>query len=314
MERSFKKEVQALKLGDGETFRGEGILAVTKALAAVGRELCRRLSGLAGLAPDRRSGRCRGHHRRPRRASGDLHQRGCGGRDAGRLDQLSAARRGDLEVDRRHQRGGRRAVQPRLPGRDRRRDDHPGRGLRRRRKRDPGALLCLRHEVLDLAARPAPGPADHRAHGRAGLRALGGEPRAGDDGAARARLSRHRRVHRQGEPARRLFGQEPHRRSTRLRLWQARASAGHLLAGAAQGRGAAAGGAAIHPRPQAQRADRRRPRRDRPDRGRRPHHRRVACARAARPRRSLWGEPHSDLRAQRRLSAGARRVARVLRR
>ena len=24
MERSFKKEVQALKLGDGETFRGEG--------------------------------------------------------------------------------------------------------------------------------------------------------------------------------------------------------------------------------------------------------------------------------------------------
>src|SRR5262245_44736219 len=32
MERSFKKEVQALKLGEGETFRGEGILAVTKAL------------------------------------------------------------------------------------------------------------------------------------------------------------------------------------------------------------------------------------------------------------------------------------------
>jgi indolepyruvate ferredoxin oxidoreductase alpha subunit len=27
MERSFKKEVQALKLGEGETFRGEGILA-----------------------------------------------------------------------------------------------------------------------------------------------------------------------------------------------------------------------------------------------------------------------------------------------
>ena len=28
MERSFKKEVEALRLGDGETFRGEGILAV----------------------------------------------------------------------------------------------------------------------------------------------------------------------------------------------------------------------------------------------------------------------------------------------
>src|ERR1700759_3240091 len=35
-ERSFKKEVQALKLGDGETFRGEGILAVTKALLQSG--------------------------------------------------------------------------------------------------------------------------------------------------------------------------------------------------------------------------------------------------------------------------------------
>src|SRR5215212_6281883 len=36
MERSFKKEVQALKLGAGNTFRGEGILAVTKALLQSG--------------------------------------------------------------------------------------------------------------------------------------------------------------------------------------------------------------------------------------------------------------------------------------
>jgi indolepyruvate ferredoxin oxidoreductase, alpha subunit len=36
MERSFKKEVQALKLGDGEVFRGEGILAVAKALLQSG--------------------------------------------------------------------------------------------------------------------------------------------------------------------------------------------------------------------------------------------------------------------------------------
>ena len=36
MERSFRKEVQALKLGDGETFHGEGILAVTKALLQSG--------------------------------------------------------------------------------------------------------------------------------------------------------------------------------------------------------------------------------------------------------------------------------------
>ncbi len=35
-ERSFVQEVQALRLGAGETFRGEGILAVTKALLEVG--------------------------------------------------------------------------------------------------------------------------------------------------------------------------------------------------------------------------------------------------------------------------------------
>src|SRR6201988_3017704 len=36
MERSFKKEVESLRLGDGEVFRGEGILAVTKALLQSG--------------------------------------------------------------------------------------------------------------------------------------------------------------------------------------------------------------------------------------------------------------------------------------
>lgn len=36
MERSFKQEIEALKLGDGEVFRGEGILAVTKALLQSG--------------------------------------------------------------------------------------------------------------------------------------------------------------------------------------------------------------------------------------------------------------------------------------
>src|SRR3979490_3167950 len=36
MERSFKSEVQALRLGDGAEFHGEGILAVTKALLQSG--------------------------------------------------------------------------------------------------------------------------------------------------------------------------------------------------------------------------------------------------------------------------------------
>ena len=35
-ERSFKTEVQSLSLGEGETFHGEGILAVTKALLQSG--------------------------------------------------------------------------------------------------------------------------------------------------------------------------------------------------------------------------------------------------------------------------------------
>ena len=35
-ERSFKQEVQKLRLGKGEEFRGEGILAVTKALLQCG--------------------------------------------------------------------------------------------------------------------------------------------------------------------------------------------------------------------------------------------------------------------------------------
>ena len=36
MERSFKKEVELLRLGEGEVFHGEGILAVTKALLQSG--------------------------------------------------------------------------------------------------------------------------------------------------------------------------------------------------------------------------------------------------------------------------------------
>jgi hypothetical protein len=35
-ERSFKTEAKSLRLGVGETFRGEGILAVTKALLQSG--------------------------------------------------------------------------------------------------------------------------------------------------------------------------------------------------------------------------------------------------------------------------------------
>ena len=36
MERSFKKEIELLRLGEGEVFHGEGILAVTKGLLQSG--------------------------------------------------------------------------------------------------------------------------------------------------------------------------------------------------------------------------------------------------------------------------------------
>ena len=101
------------------------------------------------------------------------------------------------------------------------------------------------HEVLDVAARSAARPADHRAHGREGLRAVGGEPRAGDAGAAHPRLPRHRRVHGQGQPARRLLRPataSPARRASNTAGSRIRRSI--FAQERLQGRGAAAGRAA----------------------------------------------------------------------
>src|SRR6476661_5464972 len=116
MERSFKKEVQALKLGDGETFRGEGILAVTKALlqsgvSYVGGYQGAPVSHLLDVLVD--------------------------------AEDIMSDLGGHLEVDCRHQCRSRCAVEPRLARRDRRRDDHPWRRLRRGRERHSGTLLCL---------------------------------------------------------------------------------------------------------------------------------------------------------------------------
>ena len=215
MERSFKKEVQALKLGDGETFRGEGILAVTKALLQSGVSYVGGYQGAPGLASARCAGGRRGHHVRPRRAPGNLFERSVRCRDARRLDQLSAARRGDLEIDRRHQCRRRRPVEPRLTRRDRRRDDHPRRRLRRRRERHPGTLLRLRAQIIDVAARPAARTVLDRAHGGKGLRAFRSEPCAGDAGTAHPRLSRHRRIRREEQSQGCRLGPRQARRARR---------------------------------------------------------------------------------------------------
>ena len=220
---------------------------------AVGRRLCRRLPGRAGVASGRRAGRIAGPARRARRPSRDLHQRGVGRGDARRLDQLSDARLRHLEVDRRHQRGGRCAVQSRLARRDRRRADRGRRGLRRGRLGHPGAHPGLCAEILGLAAGPAAVAADHRALHREGVRALRGDQHAGDDGAAHPRLPRHRRVRRQGQQGAGDLAQPAARQSGGAQLRPHLAPAVDLRAREDQGRGPPAGGRALHRRARAER-------------------------------------------------------------
>ena len=163
--------------------------------AAVGRGLRGRLPGRAGVAPARRDGAGQALHGRARRARGGLLQRSLGRGHAGRVHPLPAARRGHLEVHRRHQRGGRCAVQPGLARRHRRRADRGGRGLRRRRQRDPGAHPRLRAQVEHGAARSAARP------GRAwcdmveqGFRLSEASNMPAHDGAAHPRLPRARQL------------------------------------------------------------------------------------------------------------------------
>ena len=114
-ERSFKDEVRALRLGEGEVFRGEGILAVTKAILQAG------VSYVGGYRARRSRiwSTCWSKARTCSTSwasSRDLHQRIIGRRAARRLDQLSDPGLRHLEVDRRHQRRCRRALQPLLRG------------------------------------------------------------------------------------------------------------------------------------------------------------------------------------------------------
>ena len=219
MERSFKKEVQALRLGDGETFRGEGILAVTKALlqsgvSYVGGYQGAPVSHLLDVMVEAED------------LLGELgvHVETCTN-EASAAAMLGASINYPLRgaVTWKSIVGTNVAadalVQSVVARRDRRRHDHHRRGLRRGRERHPGALLCLCDEILDVAARSAARSADHRALRREGLRAVRGEPRAGDAGAAHPRLPRHRRIRGQEQQARREHQRpEPDRRPAALRL------------------------------------------------------------------------------------------------
>ena len=95
-ERSFKEEVEKLKLGAGQEFHGEGILAVTKALLQSGvsyvsgyqgapiSHLVDVLADANDILPSSASVSRRARTRPPPPR-------------ARRLDQLSAARRRDLQ-------------------------------------------------------------------------------------------------------------------------------------------------------------------------------------------------------------------------
>ncbi len=198
-ERSFAREVEDLQLGAGEVFRGEGILAITKALLQSGVSYVAGYQGspishLMDVLAD---------------AKDVLQELGVhfetSASEATAAATLSAsvmyplARRRDLEIDRRHQCRRRRALQPVLGRRHRRRADHHRRGLRRRLVHHAGAQPRLCAEIADLAPRSAPQSADAGAHGRGRLRTLRGLEHAGHAGSADPHLPRARPVRLQGQ-------------------------------------------------------------------------------------------------------------------
>ena len=270
--------------------------------ARIRRVLRRGLSGRADLAPDGRARRRQRDPGRARRPFREQRQRGDRRGDARGLGELSAARRGDVQVDRRRQCGVRCAVESRLRRRHRRRAGHHRRGLRRRLLDHAGARASVRDEIADLAARSAPEPAVHRQRGEEGLRAVGGHQHAGDARGAHPRLPRARPLRgerqcaavlhaarRDGEPA---PADRPHR-----------AAARELPAREGEDREALAGRGEVHRGQQAQRVLRRRPHRHRHrDAGRDVQHH-AARAGARRPRRRARPFARAALRDERHLSA-----------
>ena len=178
-ERSFAKEVEKLRLGAGEEFLRRRHPRHHQGAAGMRRRLCRRLPGRADQPSDGRARRRAGHPGRARRAFRGERLGGDGDRHAGGLGALSDPRRGDLQVDGRHQRRFRCAGQSRLGRRHRRRADHRRRGLWRRLLDHAGAQPRLRHEEPGLAARPAAQPAVDRQGGRGRLRAVRSVQHAG---------------------------------------------------------------------------------------------------------------------------------------
>ena len=154
-ERSFAKEVEKLRLGAGEEFSGEGILAITKALLQcgvgyVGGYQGAPISHLMDVLADAQDilGELGVHYE----ASAPKRRR----RQCSPLQSLSHSRRGNIQIHSRNQCRLRCARQPRIGRRDRRRADHRRRGLWRRLVHHAGAQPRLCDEESGLAARSRP--------------------------------------------------------------------------------------------------------------------------------------------------------------
>ena len=204
MERSFKKEVDALRLGAGEIFRGEGILAVTKALlqsgvSYVGGYQGAPVSHLLDVMVDAED----------LLADLGVHVETCTN-EAAAAAMLGASINYPL-------RGA--VTWKSIVGTNVAADalsnlaspgviggalivlgEDYGEGASVIQERSYAYAMKSSIWLLD----PRPDLPTIVRHGREGLRAFRSEPRAGDARSAGARLPRHRRIRRQGQQARRL--------------------------------------------------------------------------------------------------------------
>ncbi len=200
-ERSFAKEVEDLKLGDGQEFHGEGILAITKALLQSG------VGYVAGY-----QGAPISHLMDVLSDAQDILS------DLGVHFETSASEAtaaATLAASVMYPIRG--AVTFKSPvgtnvasdalanlasgGRHRRRPDHRRRGLRRGLLDHAGAQPRLRDEIPDLAARSPAQSSKASSRRRDRLRTVGGVEHAGHAGAAHPRLPCQRQLPHQDQSA-----------------------------------------------------------------------------------------------------------------
>ena len=200
-ERSFKEEVEKLKLGEGDEFHGEGILAVTKALLQSGVSYVAGYQGapishlmdvladaneiLEGLGVHFENSASEATAAATLAASVNYPLRGAVTFKSTVGTNVASDALANLAS------GGVTGGALVIIGED------YGEGSSIMQERVPR----LRDEVADVAARPAAEPAVDREGGGERLRAVGGVEHAGDADAAHPRLPRLRPLHRQGQRA-----------------------------------------------------------------------------------------------------------------